>query len=188
MSHYGFPDKLEHIYKHTFYKEIKLPYSQDAINFMLSSISNFSKPLIIIDLLNHGKVKYDGTVLIPIFERLDKKLKWDFCSLINRNIPLNINEWIINQYLSKENGDETLLLAEVIPMITSKERAIQILKEGFDHKPGITAAVIGKIDKQGITLEFLREKLNIFSDKSKLPYKEIVKSINKIEKRLLKIK
>lgn len=136
-----------------------------------------------ITLLADTKTKYDGRIIIPIFENDSAPNdRWRLCDAIVRNPPLNINEWVRDTYLSKKYSyAETGLLPLAIVKIFPNDEARAILKKGFNHHYRVTPEAFGKIGKKE-DIPFLEKKLLKKYDSSHV-YKDIEKALIKIKKR-----
>jgi hypothetical protein len=179
----GFPDRLNYLHEKEYHFNLPKPFSKDVIEYLLSEIENPDYSLLVVNLLRESRVKYDGTKLKAVFENVNNDGKWGICDSIIFNTPININDWIIEKYLnSSDHG--VFMLAEVIPKVIEKDKAREILLQGFEDKPAITASVLGKKFKDKEILDFLQVRIDNY-DKKKLPYKEMKKAIVSISKKVI---
>lgn len=176
----GFPDVNEFSNGTEYINAIK-PVSTTLINIVLKWMPNLEYPIGILLFLRESKNKYDGRILIPIFNEADSQGKWRICDAIEHNPPLYINDWVKETYLSPEYGADTGLLALAVAKMFSGDEARKILRAGFDLHPGITPEALGKVGKPA-DIVFLEEKYK-GAYPSKSVYKEIEKAIKKIKKR-----
>lgn len=177
----GCPDYLDFA-NSTDYIYAVTPISDDLIKIVVSWIPKLKYKLSVIDFLREAKNKYDGRVLIPIFNESDKQGKWRICSAIEYNPPLHINEWVKETYLDKQYGySETGLLPLAIAKMFPRDEARVILKQGFDHHYRVTPEALGKVGTPE-DIPFLEEKLLVNYDATHVK-KDIEKAIKKIKKR-----
>lgn len=127
-------------------------------------------------------IKYDGSIIIPIFNEADTADRWRICSAIVKNPPLNINDWVKSIYLSKTYSySEIGILPLAIIKMFPKDQAREILREGFDHNYRVTPEALGKIGELE-DIPFLENKLNLHYDATHV-HRDINKAISKIKKR-----
>lgn len=180
IANAGFPNVNDFPNGTEYINAIK-PIPTDLIEIVLKWIPKLEYPIGILLFLRETKNKYDGRVLIPIFNEVDKQGKWRICDAIEHNPPLYINDWVRETYLSPEYGADTGLLALAVAKMFPRDEAREILKAGFDLHPGITPEALGKVGKPE-DIKFLKEKYKE-EYTSKFVYKEIEKAIKKIKQR-----
>ncbi len=133
-------------------------------------------------LLQATDKRYDGRVLIPIFNESSKQDRWRICDAIEHNPPLYINDWVECVYLDKQyDYFETGLLPLAVAKMFPRDEAREILKQGFNHHPEVTPEALSKVGTADDLL-FLEEKLQR-KYKKKFIYKEIEKAIRKIKQK-----
>ena len=174
----GYPDELDFPHTTAYVNALK-PLNDDFIKVVIEWIPRLKYPYGVVQYLRESKSKYDGRVLIPIFNESDAQGKWFLCDAIAYNPPLYINEW----YLDKQYGySETGLLPLAVAKMFSRDEARNILKQGFDHHYRVSPEAFGKVGKLE-DIPFLEEKLLANYDATHVK-KDIEKAIKKIKKRV----
>lgn len=158
LSDMGYPDIDD--FKHgTDYINAIKPIPKEFIEVVLKWVPKLEKKTGILMFLRESREKYDGNILISLFEEANTHDRWKICEAIAHNPPLNINQWVKELYLDQQYGyHETGLLPLAIIKMFPKNEARDILKQGFDHQNRVTPEALGKIG----TLEdipFLQQKL-----------------------------
>ena len=177
----GYPDELDYPHTTAYINAIK-PIPRNFIDIVLRWCQKLKFKGSVIGYLRESAEKYDGSVLIPIFNEGSKQVRWRICDAIAYNPPLNINNWVKEIYLDRSYGyEETGLLPLAIIKLFLQDEARNILRQGFDHHSGTTPEALGKVGKVE-DIPFL-EKRYQKQYESKFIYKEIEKAIKKIKKR-----
>ena len=177
----GYPDELDYPHTTAYINALK-PLPDDFIEIVISWIPKLKFKGGTVQYLREAKNKYDGRVLIPIFNEADEGRKWSMCSAIEHNPPLHINEWVKETYLDKQyDYNETGLLPLAVAKMFSRDEARAILKQGFDHHYRVTPEAFGKVGKLE-DIQFLEEKLLVDYDATHVK-KDIDKAIKKIKGR-----
>ena len=177
----GYPDKLEFISTNAYIDAMK-PLSHDFINIVIDWKPRLKYKAGAVSYLRESKDRYDGRVLIPIFDEASSKEKWFICEAIVQNPPKHLNEWVKQTYLDKRFGySETGLLPLAVAKMFPKDEAREILKQGFDHLYRVTPEALGKIGCPE-DISFLEEKLSKSYDAPHVK-KDIMKAISKIQKK-----
>lgn len=177
----GFPDETEFPHTTAYINAIK-PIPKDFIDIVMKWIPKRKYKGWPVGFLREAKNKYDGRVLIPIFNESNKLGRWSICDAIAYNPPLNINDWVKETYLSKEYGySETGLLPLAVARMFPKDEARAILKQGFDHHYRVTPEALGKVGTAE-DIPFLEKRLQMDYDATHV-HKDIEKAIKRIKKR-----
>lgn len=177
----GCPDELDYPDFTAFINAIK-PIPDDFIDIVISWAPKLKFKMAVVDFLREAKSKYDGRVLIPIFDAVDQQGKWFICDAIEHNPPRHINEWVRETYLDKQYGyNETGLLPLAVARMFPKDEARDILKQGFDHHYRVTPYALGKVGKAE-DIPFLEERLLVSYNATHVK-KDIEKAIKRIQKR-----
>ncbi len=177
----GCPDRLDFPNTTAYINALK-PLQDDFIQVVLESLPDLEHKSGVVSFLREAKNKYDGKVLMPIFNESSKQDRWRICDAIVFNPPLNINNWVKDIYLSKQyEYSETGLLPLAIVKMFPKDEAREILRQGFDHHYRITPEALGKIGTVE-DISFLEEKMKLKYDASHV-HKDIKKAIEKIKRR-----
>lgn len=177
----GYPDELDFPHFSAYIHAAK-PFTKGFMDIVLHWYPKLKFKAGVLHYLRETADKYDGRILIPLFNEGNKQVRWFICDAIAYNPPLDINDWVREIYLDKQyEYEETGLLPLAIIKLFPKDEARDLLRQGFDHHPGTTAFALGKIGKEADVL-FLEEKL-ISKFESKFVYKEIEKAIKKIKVR-----
>ena len=180
----GYPDELDFNSTNAYIDALK-PLPDDFINIVIDWIPRLKYKAGAVSYLRESKNRYDGRVLIPIFDEASSKEKWFICDAIVQNPPKHLNEWVKQTYLDKRFGySETGLLPLAVAKMFPKDEAREILKLGFDHHYRVTPEALGKIGRPE-DISFLEEKLSKSYDAPHVK-KDIMKAINRIRKRALK--
>jgi hypothetical protein len=177
----GYPDELDYPHTTAYINALK-PLPDDFIEIVISWIPKLKFKGGAVQYLREAKNKYDGRVLIPIFNEADAQGKWFLCDAIAHNPPLHINEWVKETYLDKHYSyNETGLLPLAVAKMFPRDEARAILKQGFDHHYRVTPEAFGEVGKLE-DIPFLEEKLLVDYDATHVK-KDIDKAIKKIKKR-----
>lgn len=177
----GYPDELDYPHTTAYVNAIK-PLPSGFIDIVVSWIPRLKFKGVVISYLRESAERYDGRVLIPIFNEGSKQVRWEICDAIEYNPPLNINNWVKEVYLDSSYGyEETGLLPLAVIKLFPTDEARNILRQGFDHHPATTPEALGKVGKVE-DIPFLEEKFQK-SYASKFIYKQIEKAVKKIKKR-----
>lgn len=133
-------------------------------------------------LLQASKEKYDGRLIIPIFENSSSQDRWRICAAIMNNPPMFLEEWVREIYFSKEyTYSDTGLLPLVVVKIFPRDEARNILKEGFDLHYRVAPEALGKVGRME-DIPFLKDKLLKKYEATHVT-KDIEKAIQEISKR-----
>ena len=180
LSDMGYPD-INDFENGTAYINAVKPIPEKFIEIVLKWLPKLEKKTGIIMFLRESGEKYDGRVLIPLFEEANTQERWRICEAIAYNPPMNIKQWVKELYLNKKYSyHETGLLPLAIVKMFPKNEAREILKQGFDHQNRVSPEALGKI---GILedIPFLEEKLLETYDATHVK-KDIEKAIQRIKK------
>lgn len=177
----GYPDELDYPHTTAYINALK-PLPDGFIEIIISWIPKLKFKGGAVQYLREAKNKYDGRVLLQIFNEANAQDKWFLCDAIAHNPPLHINEWVKETYLDKQYGyNETGLLPLAVAKMFSRDEARAILKQGFDHHYRVTPEALGKIGTL-VDIPFLEERLFLDYDATHVN-KDIEKAIKKIKKR-----
>ncbi len=175
----GYPDELDFPHLTAYINAVK-PLPKKFVDIVLNWIPKLKFKEGALNYLRETKEKYDGRVLISIFNEGSKQVKWQVCDAIEYNPPLNIDNWVREIYLDNKYGyEETGLLPLALIKLLTENQAREVLKLGFDHHPGTTSLALGKIGNVE-DISFLEGKLQSKFE-NKYTYKEIKKAISKIK-------
>ena len=180
LMNVGYPDPLDFPNATAYINALK-PLPDDFINIVLKWQPKLKYGNTTM-FLRESKNRYDGRVLIAIFNNGDANVKWQVCDTIAYNPPLYINDWIKGICLSDKYGYfETGLIPLAVAKMFHRDEARTILKDSFDLHPEVAPEALGKVGTVE-DISFLEEKAEKKYE-SKFIYKEIEKAIRKIKKR-----
>lgn len=177
----GYPDELDYPHTTAYINALK-PLSDDFIEIVINWIPKLKFKGGALQYLREARNKYDGHVVIQIFNEADTQGKWFVCDTIAHNPPLHINDWVKETYLDKQNGyNETGLLPLAVAKMFPREEVREILKQGFEHHYRVTPEALGKVGRLQ-DIPFLENRLLVKYDAPHV-MRDIEKAIKKIKQR-----